>query len=107
MSPKATTSTLETQILLMGKDMSQLQKDVSMISTDMRGLKDKQFVTTNEMTLAIQNAVTTQANTYQSTLTSVEKKVDDLSATHAWIVRGVGLIIIGAIMNLVFTYYKP
>lgn len=53
---KSSKQTDETQIALMGKDISQIQKDVSIISIKLEDIKNTRYVTQNEMQLSIKDS---------------------------------------------------
>lgn len=77
-----------TQFALLGKDISQIQKDLSSLSSDVKALVSARFVTQNELTLAM-----------SAMEVRMEEKNKTFKMLGSAVITAIVLAILAAIMN--------
>ncbi len=90
-----------TQILLMGKDISQIQRDLSSVAADIKKFNEARYVTSNEMSLAIQAAITTLQGENKISFDSISKEVGNIQRILWLIFSSFIVIIIGSVGRLI------
>lgn len=80
-----------TQFALLGKDVSQIQKDLSALSTDVKALISARFVTQNEMTLAL-----------QASESKIKEENKTFKMLGSAVITAIILAIVAGVLNLLF-----